>query len=149
MAQRHDLMTYLPDDLLVKTDMASMASSLEVRAPMLRHDLVELGLWLPVGMKIAAGRGKAVLREAFADLVPADLLRRRKQGFAAPLDRWLRTELLETMKETLFESAFAARGIVRPEAMAGLINDHLSGKGDHRHRLWALLVLARWMSRHG
>ncbi len=148
-AQYHDLMTYLPDDLLVKTDIASMASSLELRAPLLDHDLVSLGLSLPADLKIHGRRGKAILREAFADMVPPGHFDRPKRGFAVPLDRWLREDLLETMKETLFDASFLDRKIISAEAMAGLVNDHLSGRGDHRHRLWALLVLARWFARSG
>jgi len=147
MAQRHDLLTYLPDDLLVKTDMASMATSLELRAPMLDHRLVGLGLSLPPEQKVARGRGKVILREAFADMLPPEAARRPKRGFAVPLGRWLREQLREELTETLLDEGLAARGIFRKEALAGLINDHLGGRGDHRHRLWALLVLARWLSR--
>ncbi|MFB3892746.1 MAG: asparagine synthase (glutamine-hydrolyzing) [Phycisphaerae bacterium] len=148
MAQRQDLATYLPDDLLVKTDIASMAVSLELRSPMLKHGLVDLGLSLPVALKFAHGRGKAVLREAFADMLPPEILRRPKRGFAAPLDRWIRTDLLSVLRERLYAPAKAGRSPFRPEAVAGLVNDHLTGRGDHRHRLWAMLVLARWMEKH-
>lgn len=148
MAQRHDLMTYLPDDLLVKTDIASMAVSLELRSPMLQDKLVDLGLSLPVGMKSARGRGKAVLREAFADMLPAEIMRRPKRGFGVPLDDWLRTDLQGVLRDKLFAPAMASKSPFRPEAIAGLVNDHLTGRGDHRHRLWALLVLARWLEKH-
>lgn len=143
-AQLHDLATYLPDDLLIKSDMASMASSLELRCPMLGHDLVDLGLSLPLELKIHRGFGKVALRQAFGNLLPQEALRRSKKGFGVPLDTWLRSDLLETMRETLFDKAFQDARIVQPEAVAGLVNDHLSGRGDHRHQLWALLVLARW-----
>ncbi|MDP7636857.1 MAG: asparagine synthase (glutamine-hydrolyzing) [Phycisphaerae bacterium] len=146
-AQRHDLLTYLPNDLLVKTDTASMACSLELRAPFLDHRLVSLGLSLPDGLKIRGRRGKAILRDAFADMLPTDVFRRPKRGFAVPLGNWLRNELLDDLKETLLDPALAARGIFRPEALAGLINDHVTRRGDHSHRLWALLVLARWLGR--
>lgn len=145
-AQRHDLLTYLPDDLLVKMDMASMACSLEVRAPMLDHRVVDLGLSLPLGEKIAGGRGKAVLRRAFGDMLPAEVFGRPKQGFAVPLGRWLREELRAALKDTLLAGALLEQGICRPEALAGLVNDHLRGVDDHRHRLWALMVLSRWLA---
>jgi asparagine synthase (glutamine-hydrolysing) len=148
-AQRHDLLSYLPDDLLVKADIASMAASLELRCPMLDHELVALGLSLPVEMKIAHGRGKAILREAFGDLLPREVLRAPKRGFGVPLGRWLREGLAETLRETLTDRSFLDRGIVRAEAVAGLLNDHLSGRDDHRHRLWALLILARWLRQQG
>lgn len=144
-AQLCDLATYLPDDLLIKSDMASMASSLELRCPMLSHDLVDLGLSLPLELKIRSGRGKAALRAAFGNLLPKELANRPKKGFGVPLDRWLRKDMLETMRETLFDPAFERAQIIQPDALLGLVNDHLSGKGDHRHRLWALLVLARWI----
>ena len=148
-AQRHDLLTYLPDDLLVKTDIASMAASLELRAPMLDHRVVSLGLSLPVDMKISRRRGKVILRKAFSDLLPPEVFGRPKRGFAVPLGRWLRTGLRETLRETLLDRAFLRRGIFREEALVGLINDHISGRDDHRHRLWALLILARWLARYG
>ncbi len=148
-AQRHDMLTYLPDDLLVKADIASMATSLELRAPMLDHSLVRFGLSLPVDMKVRGSRGKVILREAFADLLPAEILRRPKQGFGVPLGKWLRNELRETLVETLMDTGGLDWGVFRREAVAGLINDHLVGREDHGHRLWALLVLARWLAKQG
>jgi asparagine synthase (glutamine-hydrolysing) len=147
-AQHDDLMTYLPDDLLVKTDMAAMASSLELRAPMLQPSLVEAGLSLSQSLKVSTRIGKVALRKAFADMLPPAIMTKRKRGFAVPLDRWLREDLLETMKDALFDPDVERLGIIRPEAIAGLVNDHLSRRGDHRHRLWALLVLTRWLARH-
>ncbi len=146
-AQHHDMLTYLPDDLLVKTDMASMASSLELRSPMLDHNLLALGLSLPTGAKISGRRGKVILREAFADMLPAEVFARPKRGFAVPLGQWLKGELLEPLKETLLDPSFKRMGIFRSEAIAGLINNHVSGRADHRHRLWALLILARWLAK--
>ncbi len=144
-AQLHDLATYLPDDLLVKSDIASMAVGLELRAPLLDPAVVETGLGLPVGRKIGPRRGKAALREAFADMLPPEILARPKQGFGAPIGDWLRGELRETLRETLLDPGFFARGIFQPKALHGLVNDHLRGRADHRHHLWALLVLARWL----
>jgi len=115
---------------------------------MLDHDLVAFGLSLPTAAKLGR-RGKLILREAFADMLPREILRRPKRGFAVPLGRWLKGELLRPLKETLFDPSIRSTGILRPEAIAGLVNDHVSGRDDHSHRLWALLVLARWMVRHG
>ena len=145
-AQYHDLNTYLPDDLVVKAEVASRAASLELRAPMLDHDVVELGLALPPAVKLDARRGKKVLRAAFRDLLPADVLERPKRGFGVPLGDWLRRDLLGMLRETLLDRALADRGIFRAEALAALIDEHAAGKGDHRHGLWALLILARWLA---
>ena len=144
-AQRCDLLTYLPDDLLVKADIASMSVSLELRAPMLDHRVVELGLRLPLEMKLNRRQGKLILREAFGELLPPEVFERPKRGFGVPLGRWLREELREEMVETLTDPALKAMGIFREEALVGLMNDHLSRRADHRHRLWALMVLGRWL----
>lgn len=146
-AQHHDLRTYLPDDLLVKTDIASMACSLELRAPMLDPDLVCLGLSLPADWKISHRGGKRILKDAFGDLLPGEVFDRPKRGFGVPLSRWLREELAATLQETLLDRDLLARGIFREETLAGLIADHLSGRDDHSHRLWALLILARWLGK--
>lgn len=147
-AQHHDLRTYLPDDLLVKTDIASMACSLELRAPMLDPELVCLGLSLPADWKVSRRAGKRILKDAFGDLLPAEVFDRPKRGFGVPLSRWLREDLAATLQETLLDKDLLTRGIFREEALAGLIADHLSGRDDHGHRLWALLVLARWLGKH-
>jgi asparagine synthase (glutamine-hydrolysing) len=148
-AQFHDLATYLPDDLLVKSDTVSMACGLELRAPMLDHKVVELGLALPTSVKIKGRRGKFILRQAFKDMLPAKALKAPKRGFGVPLGRWLREELAGTLRETLLDDGLTKRRMFRKEALAGLISEHISGRGDHRHRLWALLVLARWLAKRG
>jgi len=144
-AQKHDMRTYLPDDLLVKADIASMACSLELRAPMLDHKLAELGLSLPAEAKVGWRRQKLILRQAFADMLPPEVRWRGKKGFGAPVARWLRGPLREAMRETLQGEGLRRLGIFRPGAIAGLIKDHLDGHDDHGHRLWALMVLARWL----
>lgn len=144
-AQRHDLATYLPDDLLVKADRASMACSLELRAPLLDRRVVEVGLSIPPAMRRVGGRGKAILREAFADLMPAAVLAGRKRGFGVPLARWLREDLRPMLYETLLDPRITGANLLQTESVVGLINDHIRGKGDHSHRLWALLMLGRWL----
>jgi asparagine synthase (glutamine-hydrolysing) len=148
-AQRHDLLTYLPDDLLVKADIASMACSLELRSPMLDAEVVCLGLSLPVGLKLRRGRGKAILEDAFADLVPRNVFRRPKTGFGVPIDRWLRNELRDVLLQTLLEGPLVARGWLVRSALERLIAEHLAARADHRHRLWALLWLGRWLGAFG
>ncbi len=146
-AQRHDLLSYLPDDLLVKADIASMANSLELRSPMLDHEVVSLGLSLPANCKVRRRRGKAILRDAFGRLLPEGVFTRRKRGFGAPIHDWLRNELRETLRETLLDGPLVSRDWLARVPLERMIDDHLAGKADHRHRLWALLWLGRWMSR--
>ena len=149
-AQRCDLLSYLPDDLLVKSDIASMAHGLELRSPMLEHDVVELGLALPAELRVAGGRwgggfGKVILRQAFADLVPAEVFARPKRGFGVPLDQWLRGPLLPLLRRTLLEGALVGQDWLCRPALQRLIDQHVAGRCDHRHRLWALLWLGRWL----
>ncbi len=146
-AQWHDLATYLPDDLLVKADRASMAVSLELRAPMLDHGVANLGLSLPATMKVRRGYGKAVLRDAFGDLLPPEVFKGPKRGFGVPVSDWLRADLRTTLVEKLMDPGFLGGGIFNPSAIGGLINDHLRLENDHGHRLWALLILAHWLNK--
>lgn len=146
-AQRHDLLTYMPDDLLVKGDTASTAAALRLRTPMIDHEVVSLGLSLPVGLKIRGRRGKAILRDAFAAMLPAAVLSRGKQGFAAPIGNWLRGELLEPLRRTLLDGPLVGRGWMSYLPLKRMIDDHRAGRADHRHRLWALLWLGRWLEK--
>ncbi len=147
VAQLDDIATYLPDDLLVKADIASMGNSLVLRSPLLDHRVVELALSLPLEDRIArrrfrpGGVGKAILREAFADALPESVLRGPKRGFGIPLAAWLRGPLRDEMCDRLMGASFLEAGIFRPESIVGLINDHLSRRDDHSHRLWALMIL--------
>jgi asparagine synthase (glutamine-hydrolysing) len=143
--QWHDMMTYLPDDLLVKTDIASMDSSLELRAPLLDPKLAEIGLAAPADLKLSGRRGKQILRRAFGDLLPSGAISSPKRGFGLPLGTWLRGDLRQDMERILLGGVLTDTGIFRSEAIHGLVNDHVSGKDDHRHRLWALMMLARWL----
>lgn len=149
VAQRHDLATYLPDDLLVKTDIASMACSLELRVPLLDHNLVSLGLSLPTELKVRHRKGKHILRQAFADWLPREVFTQPKRGFGVPLGRWLRNELRPVLEETLLDPSLDKAGIFDRRSLMGLLADHFSGRDDHGHRLWALLVFARWLARQG
>ncbi len=144
-AFRIDLATYLPDDLLVMADRMSMAHSLEVRAPFCDPRLVELSLRIPPGVKLRGGRLKALLKAAFADVLPRELLRRPKQGFMIPLARWLRTDLREAMEDLLAPACVRARGLCVPSVVETLKREHLAGRRNHGDRLWALMVLELWM----
>ena len=145
-----DLLTYLPGDLLVKVDLASMAHSLECRSPFLDHRVVELALAMPVAhkLRLRGGRSKVVLKAAFADLIPPAILTRPKMGFGVPLDRWFRGPLRDHLAPVLLDPRSLSRGLFRPEAVRTLIDDHLGGRRDHAYRLWALLTLELWFRHH-
>jgi asparagine synthase (glutamine-hydrolysing) len=106
--------------------------------------VVELAARMPLRLKFRRGRGKRILLETFADLLPAPIRRRRKMGFGVPLDHWFRNELRDFAREILLDPHALARGYFRPEAVRRLLDDHQSGRFDHSVRLWALLVLELW-----
>ncbi len=147
-AFRIDLATYLPDDLLVMADRMTMAHSLELRAPFCDHRLLETSLRLAAGVKLRGGRLKAVLKDAFADVLPPELLRRPKRGFMIPLGRWLRTDLREAMEDLLASDRVRARGWLVPAAVEALKREHLEGRRSHADRLWSLMILELWMRQH-
>lgn len=139
-----DLVTYLPCDLMTKVDIASMAHGLECRQPFLDYRVVELAARMPRRLKFRRGHGKLILREAFADLLPESIQRRRKMGFGVPLDHWFRHELRDFTRETLLEGKTLDRGYFRPEAVAKLWDEHQQGRFNHGYRLWSLLILELW-----
>ncbi len=145
-----DLLTYLPGDLLVKVDIASMAHSLECRGPFLDHRVVELALAMPLRRKLRlqGGRSKVVLKEAFADLIPPAIRTRPKMGFGVPLDRWFRGELKDELRAVLLDPVALGRGIFRPEAIERMIEEHVDSRRDHAYKLWALLMLELWFRRY-
>jgi asparagine synthase (glutamine-hydrolysing) len=148
-AQYCDYATYLPDDLLIKADIASMSCGLELRAPMLDPKVVCLGLGLPAGAKVERRLGKRVLREAFRDELPEAVLRGRKRGFGVPLRAWLAGPLRGRVEGMVGDGPLARSGMFRPEALRVLAREQLAGRRDHGHRIWALLVLDEWLSRFG
>jgi asparagine synthase (glutamine-hydrolysing) len=139
-----DLETYLPGDLLPKADIASMAHSLELRAPLLDHHVVELGLALPSSLKTRGLTGKVALRRAFANDLPPQVAKRGKTGFGVPLGRWFRDDLRELARDVLAKD----RGWFRPAEVRRLLDEHESGRADHGHRLWCLLMLELWVREH-
>jgi len=138
-----DVGHYLPDDLLVKMDIASMANSLEVRSPLLDHELVEFAASLPVALKLRGDVQKHLLREAFRDDLPTEIRGRRKMGFGVPVDHWLRHELRTKSYEILLDSR-ASRGYFRRETIQRLLDEHTSERANHQFLLWALLMLELW-----
>jgi len=141
---RHDQSFYLPDCLMVKTDVASMACGLEVRGPMLDHEFVEFAATIPADMKRRAGRGKFILRSALRDLLPAEILERPKAGFAVPLGRWLRGELADALAANLLDDRCRKRGLFRQDFLRRMADEHAGGRRDWSRRLWALMVLEMW-----
>jgi asparagine synthase (glutamine-hydrolysing) len=134
----------LPGDLLAKVDIAAMAVSLEGRSPFLDHELVEFAARLPASFKLYGGRGKRVLREAVADLLPAEVLNRPKMGFGAPIGAWFRGDLRELAADTLFSAQSLGRGLFRPEPVRALWDEHQAGRRDRSAPLWALVCLELW-----
>jgi asparagine synthase (glutamine-hydrolysing) len=139
-----DLVTYLPCDLMVKVDIASMANSLECRAPFLDHRVVELAAAMPAHLKYRRLRGKRILLETFGDLLPQSVQRRGKMGFGVPLDHWFRHELRDYAREILLGPTAQSRDYFRPEAVRQMLDSHQSGVADHSARLWALLFFEMW-----
>jgi asparagine synthase (glutamine-hydrolysing) len=145
---RFDFETYLPDDILTKVDRMSMAHSIESRVPLLDHGLVTFAASLPASMKIQGQRRKHILKQAVADLLPADLLERTKQGFGVPLGLWFRTDLREVLADTLQPSRVRERGYFQPSVVDRLVQEHLTGRRDHTWRLWQLVMLELWQRQY-
>jgi asparagine synthase (glutamine-hydrolysing) len=139
-----DLTTYLPCDLLAKVDIASMAHGLECRQPLLDYRVVELAAQMPLELKLRGRQSKWILKHAFRDLLPSEIVRRRKMGFGVPLEKWFRTDLHDFARDVLLAPHSLARGYFRPETVRQYLDDHQSGKFNHAHRLWALIVLELW-----
>ena len=143
---RVDASTYLPNDILAKVDIASMANSLEVRSPFLDHEVMSFGLSLPTRLKMGrfGTATKKLLRAAFADLLPPEIRRRGKMGFGVPIAHWLRGELSGYVRDLLLSPESLGRGYFREETIRRLVVEHQAAGADHADRLWALLNLELW-----
>ena len=139
-----DVESYLPGDLLPKADISSMAHSLELRSPLLDHEVLGLGLALPEGLKLKGREGKQALRRAFADLLPPGVAARGKAGFGVPLASWFRGDLRDLAGDVLL----AGGGLFRRATVERLLAEHAEGAADHGHRLWCLVMLALWQRAH-
>jgi asparagine synthase (glutamine-hydrolysing) len=139
-----DVQTYLPCDLLVKMDIATMAHSVEARSPFLDHQLMEFAASLPPAAKLRAGDGKRLLRHALRGRIPDAILDRPKMGFGVPLGRWFREDLRSMPADVLLDPRTLGRGYFREQEVAALIEDHRSGVADNSARLWSLLQLELW-----
>ena len=140
-----DVRTYLPGDLLVKMDIATMAHSLEVRSPLLDHRLMELCAGLPGAWKLAGGTTKKIFKDALRPWLPGHLLDRPKWGFAVPIASWFRQELRELATEVLLDRVALERGFFRQEGLRRLIDSHVAGTRDNGDKLWALIQLELWL----
>ncbi len=139
-AQYLDLKTYLPGDILTKVDRASMAHALEVRAPILDHELVEWVSGLPPAMKLRGREGKYIFKKSLRPYIPDEILYRPKMGFAVPLANWFRGPLRERVRQTILSPVLASSGIFDVNFLRHLVEQHQSGRRDHSAALWSLLM---------
>lgn len=140
-----DTVTYLPCDILTKVDRATMSCGLEARSPLLDHKVVELAVSMPRDVKQSLNVGKKILKETFADILPASISSRPKMGFGVPIDVWFRNELKELLYDVLLDSTSQQRGLFEASTVRELIEEHTCGRADHAYRLWALLILELWL----
>jgi asparagine synthase (glutamine-hydrolysing) len=143
-----DLGIYLVDDLLVKTDRASMAHSLEARVPFMDPVVAEFALALDTKHKVRGFSKKRLLRKAVASLLPREIIRGRKQGFSIPVAAWLRGGLEPFAREVLSRETIKRQGLLRPEAVTRVLDDHVAGREDLSRQIWGLLAFTLWFDRY-
>jgi asparagine synthase (glutamine-hydrolysing) len=140
---RGNMQTYLPDDLLIKTDRCSMAASLETRAPFLDHKLAEFAADIPIDLKLKGSTTKYILKEAARGILPDNIIDRKKHGFGVPLGAWLRKDI-SPVKDILLSDSARQRNLLNMHVVENLISEHESGKRDNNRQLWTLLTLEQW-----
>jgi asparagine synthase (glutamine-hydrolysing) len=142
-----DANLYLPDDLLVKVDIATMAVALEARSPMVDHEFMEFAARLPASFKTRGRSRKVLFKKALSSLLPKEVLDRPKKGFGVPLDQWFSGTLADLVGDTLLSARALNRGYFDPANVRTLVNEHRSGRRKWQHQLWALLMLEMWHQR--
>jgi asparagine synthase (glutamine-hydrolysing) len=143
-----DLQTYMPCDLMTKVDIASMAHSLEARQPMLDYRLVEWAAALPSNLKLRGKRGKCLLMDTYHDLLPKAIWNRSKMGFGVPIAKWFKTSLRDRTYDALLGSDAKCHAFFRREAIATMVEEHMSGQSNQAYRLWNLLFLELWFRKN-
>ena len=141
---QHDQNFYLPDCLMAKTDIASMANGLEVRCPFLDHEFVDFAATIPSKFKHDGTSGKKILRRAVTPLLQPEILNKPKTGFAVPVARWFRTELAPLLRENLLDDKSARRGLIEQRLLKRMVTEHIEGRRSWSNRLWAFLFLELW-----
>jgi asparagine synthase (glutamine-hydrolysing) len=139
-----DVKVYLPDDILANTDRMSMLHSLEVRVPFLDHKLMEFCATIPSHLKVNGFQKKYLFKKAVANLLPKQILQKKKQGFVGPMAQWLRHDLKDYVRDTLSEGALKAHGYFDARAVAAILDEHFSRRKRHDTLIWALLVFQVW-----
>jgi asparagine synthase (glutamine-hydrolysing) len=139
-----DINSYLPDCLLPKVDIASMVHSLEIRSPFLDHQFLELTAKIPSNLKLKGQKNKYIFKKTVKNLLPKEILSRKKMGFGLPLKHWFRKELKDYLREILLSQKAINRGLFNKNYVEKLIIDHKIGKENYANHLWALLTLEHW-----
>lgn len=139
-----DVMMYLPDDLLVKVDVASMANSLEARSPFLDHEFMEFVAKIPAELKLRGRKTKYILKDTLKGILPDEVLFREKMGFGVPIDHWFRNELKEMAYDILLSDRAVQRGYFKKDAVKKILDEHTSEKWNWHNHIWNLLMLELW-----
>ncbi len=143
-----DLRLYLQECILTKVDRASMACSLEVRAPLLDYQLVEFVMGLPLKWKLKGFSSKYILKKAMKNSLPEEIINRPKKGFGVPIAKWIKGPLKELFEDLLASERIGREGFLNPDYVNQLLHDHLVNKKDNRKQLWTLLVWELWVNRY-
>jgi len=146
--QEIDLNVYLPSDLLVKTDRASMAHSLEARVPFLDTVVADVALALPTSQKVRGFDKKRLLRQAVEPLLPREITHGRKQGFSIPASAWLRGKLEPFARELLAPARIRDQGWFDPDVVTAIVDRHVAGREDLSRQIWGLMAFSLWHERY-